>query len=105
MIRGFCHLYDGQEACCVGMENAIEVTDDVITSYRAHGWTYVRGIPVKEVLAELFGRDLGCSRGRGGSMHMYADNFFGGKNRLFDLYKLLSNREIFFHGFLIITNY
>jgi pyruvate dehydrogenase E1 component alpha subunit len=78
VIRGFCHLYDGQEACCVGMENAIEETDDVITSYRAHGWTYVRGIPVKEVLAELFGRDLGCSRGRGGSMHMYADNFFGG---------------------------
>merc|ERR1712156_1020114 len=46
VIRGFCHLYDGQEACCVGMENAILPTDDVITSYRAHGWTYMRGISV-----------------------------------------------------------
>merc|ERR1712227_268026 len=78
VIRGFCHLYDGQEACCVGMENAIDKGDDVITSYRAHGWTYVRGIAVSEVLAELFGRDLGCARGRGGSMHMYADGFYGG---------------------------
>jgi len=78
VIRGFCHLYDGQEACCVGMENAIDGGDDVITSYRAHGWVYMRGIPVKEVLAELFGRDLGCARGRGGSMHMYGDGFYGG---------------------------
>merc|ERR1711915_336761 len=78
VIRGFCHLYDGQEACCVGMENAIEETDDVITSYRAHGWTYMRGIPVSGVLAELFGRDLGCADGKGGSMHMYSDNFYGG---------------------------
>ena len=60
------------------MENAIDKGDDVITSYRAHGWTYVRGIAVSEVLAELFGRDLGCARGRGGSMHMYADGFYGG---------------------------
>lgn len=95
MIRGFCHLYDGQEACCVGMENAIEETDDVITSYRAHGWTYVRGIPVKEVLAELFGRDLGCSRGRGGSMHMYADNFFGGKKNDFLSIKGLPHDKCF----------
>merc|ERR1711953_221659 len=78
VIRGFCHLYDGQEACCVGMENAIKETDDVITSYRAHGWTYMRGIPVSAVLAELFGRELGCADGKGGSMHMYSDNFYGG---------------------------
>jgi len=78
VIRGFCHLYDGQEACCVGMENAINGGDDVITSYRAHGWVYMRGIPVNQVLAELFGRDLGCARGRGGSMHMYGDGFYGG---------------------------
>jgi len=78
VIRGFCHLYDGQEACCVGMENAILPTDDVITSYRAHGWTYMRGISVAGVLAELFGRELGCADGKGGSMHMYSDNFYGG---------------------------
>ena len=78
VIRGFCHLYDGQEACCVGMENAILPTDDVITSYRAHGWTFMRGISVAGVLAELFGRELGCADGKGGSMHMYSDNFYGG---------------------------
>ena len=64
------------------MENAILPTDDVITSYRAHGWTYMRGISVAGVLAELFGRELGCADGKGGSMHMYSDNFYGGKNEI-----------------------
>ncbi|XP_041067933.1 pyruvate dehydrogenase E1 component subunit alpha, mitochondrial-like [Carcharodon carcharias] len=78
IIRGFCHLYDGQEACCVGIEVAIKPTDHLITAYRSHGYTYTRGVSAKEILAELTGRRGGCAKGRGGSMHMYANNFYGG---------------------------
>ena len=70
-IRGFCHLNSGQEACCVGMESGIRRNDSVITAYRAHGWSYTRGIPVKKIIAELCGKATGCQRGKGGSMHMY----------------------------------
>ncbi|XP_062510198.1 pyruvate dehydrogenase E1 component subunit alpha, mitochondrial-like [Corticium candelabrum] len=78
LIRGFLHLYNGQEACCVGMEAAIRPDDPVITAYRAHGWAYTRGVPVHEILAELTGRIGGCAKGKGGSMHMYAQQFYGG---------------------------
>lgn len=77
-VRGFCHLYSGQEAVAVGMENAIKKDDAVITAYRAHGWTFLRGVPPKGVLTELTGRSTGCAKGKGGSMHMYNYNFYGG---------------------------
>ncbi|OMH85685.1 Pyruvate dehydrogenase E1 component subunit alpha, mitochondrial [Zancudomyces culisetae] len=78
LIRGFCHLCTGQEAIPVGIEAAITSMDSIITSYRCHGFTYMRGVSPTEVLAELFGRRTGISNGKGGSMHMYGPNFFGG---------------------------
>jgi len=78
VIRGFCHLYTGQEACCVGMTDALHKEDSVITAYRAHGWTFIKGRTMAEVLCELTGRKTGCTQGKGGSMHMYAHEFYGG---------------------------
>uniref|UniRef100_A0A8C6E1Q6 Pyruvate dehydrogenase E1 component subunit alpha n=1 Tax=Moschus moschiferus TaxID=68415 RepID=A0A8C6E1Q6_MOSMO len=80
IIRGFCHLMllPMQEACCVGLEAGINPTDHLITAYRAHGFTFTRGLSVREILAELTGRRGGCAKGKGGSMHMYAKNFYGG---------------------------
>lgn len=77
-IRGFCHLSIGQEAIAVGIEHAITPKDTVITSYRCHGFAYMRGASVKEVLGELMGKRGGVSHGKGGSMHMFANGFFGG---------------------------
>jgi len=79
-IGGFCHLYIGQEAVCVGSISALRPDDYVLTSYREHGHAISKGIHPDEVMAELYGRAGGCSSGKGGSMHMFDRNvnFLGG---------------------------
>ena len=79
-IGGFCHLYIGQEACGTGVISMLRPDDYVITTYRDHGQAIARGIAPRAVMAELFGRSDGCSRGKGGSMHLFDRNanFLGG---------------------------
>ena len=80
LVGGFCHLYIGQEAVVVGVQSALKGGDSVITGYREHGHMLVGGTNPKAVMAELTGRSGGCSRGKGGSMHMFdpANGFYGG---------------------------
>ncbi|KOS16295.1 pyruvate dehydrogenase e1 component alpha subunit [Malassezia pachydermatis] len=78
LIRGFCHLAIGQEAVAVGMESAMKSDDNVITAYRCHTFVVQRGGTIRGLMAELYGRELGHSKGKGGSMHIYQPNFFGG---------------------------
>lgn len=79
-IRGFLHLYIGEEAVAVGMLHALSPEDNVVATYREHGHALVRGIPMNAIMAEMFGKQEGCSRGRGGSMHLFdrTTRFFGG---------------------------
>lgn len=67
-----------QEAVAVGMEAALTHQDNVITAYRCHGNTYIRGASLESIFAELMGRRDGICRGKGGSMHMFSPSFFGG---------------------------
>jgi len=79
-IRGFLHLCIGEEAVAVGAIQALTPDDAIVATYREHGHALVRGIPAKAIMAEMYGKQDGCSRGRGGSMHIFdaATRFYGG---------------------------
>ncbi len=79
-IRGFLHLYDGEEAIAVGVMAALEERDRVVATYREHGHALARGVSMQSALAEMYGKATGCSGGRGGSMHLFdaETNFYGG---------------------------
>ena len=79
-IRGFLHLYIGEEANAVGVMQALRPEDAVVATYREHGHALTRGLAMRSVMAEMFGKAAGCSRGRGGSMHIFdrESRFFGG---------------------------
>jgi pyruvate dehydrogenase E1 component alpha subunit len=79
-IRGFLHLYIGEEAVAVGAMQALTAEDAIVATYREHGHALVRGVPPGQIMAEMYGKANGCSRGRGGSMHLFDANrrFYGG---------------------------
>ena len=79
-IRGFLHLYNGEEAVAVGALTPLRDSDAIVATYREHGHAIARGIPMTRLMAELYGKQSGCSRGRGGSMHLFdaERRFFGG---------------------------
>ena len=79
-IRGFLHLYDGEEAIAAGVIPLLDPGDRIVATYREHGHALVRGVPMNSVMAEMYGKAAGCCRGRGGSMHLFdaAHNLFGG---------------------------
>ncbi|MCC7179731.1 MAG: pyruvate dehydrogenase (acetyl-transferring) E1 component subunit alpha [Acidobacteria bacterium] len=79
-IRGFLHLYIGEEAVAAGAMQALAPEDAIVATYREHGHALARGIPATALMAEMFGKQEGCSRGRGGSMHVFdaATRFYGG---------------------------
>ena len=79
-IRGFLHLYIGEEAVATGVTRALRPEDAVVATYREHGHALARGVSGRSIMAEMFGKMEGCSRGRGGSMHLFdaATRFYGG---------------------------
>ncbi len=82
-IRGFLHLYIGEEAVAAGVMRSLDPSDNVLATYREHGHALLRGIAAESIMAEMFGRSSGCSGGRGGSMHLFdADTRFYGGNAI-----------------------
>ncbi|MGE0745182.1 MAG: pyruvate dehydrogenase (acetyl-transferring) E1 component subunit alpha [Rhodospirillales bacterium] len=79
-IRGFLHLYVGEEAIAAGLMAALGPEDAVVSTYREHGHALARGVPATVLMAEMYGKQEGCSRGRGGSMHVFhaPTRFYGG---------------------------
>ena len=79
-IRGFLHVYIGEEAIATGVMSAIDADDAVVATYREHGHALAKGVSAGSVMAEMFGKQEGCSGGRGGSMHLFdsAHRFYGG---------------------------
>lgn len=79
-IRGFCHVYIGQEAIAAALVTGIRKEDKVVTAYRQHGVALARGLSSNACMAELFGKSTGCVKGKGGSMHFFSadHNYFGG---------------------------
>lgn len=79
-IRGFCHVYIGQEAVAAGIESAITKEDGIVTAYRQHGIALGRGVSAKAAMAELYGKETGIVKGKGGSMHFFdvSNKYFGG---------------------------
>ncbi|MCU0272388.1 MAG: thiamine pyrophosphate-dependent enzyme, partial [Acidimicrobiales bacterium] len=79
-IRGFLHLYIGEEAVAAGVLRRLEPDDAVLCTYREHGHALLRGVPAAAIMAEMFGKATGCSGGRGGSMHLFdaERRFYGG---------------------------
>ncbi|CUH67539.1 Acetoin:2,6-dichlorophenolindophenol oxidoreductase subunit alpha [Thalassovita gelatinovora] len=79
-IRGFLHLYDGEEAIAAGIIPLLAPDDRIVATYREHGHALIRGVPMTSVMAEMYGKVTGCSGGRGGSMHIFDKdrNFYGG---------------------------
>ncbi|HEX6326404.1 MAG TPA: pyruvate dehydrogenase (acetyl-transferring) E1 component subunit alpha [Jiangellaceae bacterium] len=82
-IRGFLHLYVGEEAVATGVNSALRPDEPIVSTYREHGHALARGVPMDALMAEMYGRSTGCSRGRGGSMHLFdADRHFYGGNAI-----------------------
>ena len=79
-IRGFLHLYVGEEAVAVGIIQALNDKDNILSTYREHGHALARGVEAKLIMAEMYGKQEGCSKGRGGSMHLFdvSKYFYGG---------------------------
>ena len=79
-IRGFLHLYIGEEAVAVGLISQLRAEDAIISTYREHGHALARGVEMGAIMAEMYGKQEGCSRGRGGSMHLFdaKTRFYGG---------------------------